>query len=124
MKLVIKAKLPSLNDLIAKNRTNKYMGAKLKKDTEKLIGAYIKKAVEIGTLRPISDPCEIYIEWIEKTKRRDVDNVESSVKFILDSLVKNGILKNDNPRYVKQIHHYVRYGDENMVRVRIERKEE
>jgi Holliday junction resolvase RusA-like endonuclease len=103
----IKAKLPSLNDVIAKNRTNRYMGAKFKKEIEELIGWEIKQALTKRTLKPVTPPCEIYIEWHESTKKRDADNVQSSVKFILDAMVKNGILHNDSRRYVKQIHHQI-----------------
>lgn len=99
----IEGKLPSLNDVIAKNRTNRYVGADFKKKIETSIGWAIKKA----KLKPIETPCVIEIEWHEATKRRDVDNIHSSVKFILDALVKNGILKNDSRRYVKQIYHEV-----------------
>ena len=112
---IIKDKLPSLNDVIEKNRTNRYAGAKLKRDIETCIGWAIKEAA----LKPITNPCVIEIEWHEATKRRDVDNIHSSVKFILDALVKNGILKNDSRRYVKQIYHTVVDNTTNYVVVRI-----
>ena len=88
--LIINEKLPSLNEVIRENRANRYAGAKLKKDIESIIGWAIKAA----KLKPIINPCVIDIEWHEATKRRDVDNIHSSVKFILDALVKNGILIN------------------------------
>lgn len=112
---IIKEKLPSLNDVIEKNRTNRYAGAKLKKDIETHIGWAIRAAA----LKPITNPCVIEVDWHEATKRRDVDNIHSSVKFILDALVKCGILKNDNRRYVKQIYHTVIDDDTNFVVVRI-----
>lgn len=115
MEFIIRDKLPSLNDVIAKNRTNRYVGAKFKKDIESRIGWAIKSA----KLKPITNPCVIDIEWHEATKRRDVDNIHSSVKFILDALVKNGILKNDSRRYVKQIYHNVIDDKTNYVVVRI-----
>ena len=33
--------------------------------------------------------------WIEPNKRRDKDNIASAKKFIIDALVKSGILEND-----------------------------
>lgn len=111
----IEGKLPSLNETINENRSNRYAGAKLKKEIETLIGWAIKKA----KLTPIENPCVIEIDWHEATKRRDVDNIHSSVKFILDALVKNGILKNDSRRYVKQIYHQVIDDKTNFVIVRI-----
>ena len=115
----IKAKLPSLNDVVLKNRTNKYYANKFKQDIEEVIGWAIKQAVTMKTLKPTSKPCVIYIDWHEKTKRRDTDNVQSSAKFVLDSMVKNGILKNDSRRYVKQIYHEIIDDNENYVVVRI-----
>lgn len=104
---IIKAKLPSLNDVIAKNRTNKHYANKFKQDIEELIGWEIKQALTTRSLHPVQKPCEIYVEWHEATKRRDVDNIQSSFKFIGDALVKHGILKNDSRRYLKQIHHTI-----------------
>ena len=115
LEFIIKEKLPSLNDVICANRANRYAGAKLKKEIETSIGWAIKAAA----LKPITNPCVINIEWHEATKRRDVDNIHSSVKFILDALVKHGILKNDSRKYVKQIYHEVIDDTENYVVVRI-----
>ena len=103
----IKAKLPSLNDVTAKNRTNKYVGAKFKKDIEEVIGWAIKQALTMRTLHPVKNPCVIYMEWHEATKRRDVDNIQSSQKFVLDAMVENGILQNDSRRYVRQVYHEI-----------------
>lgn len=100
-------KLPSLNEVIKENRTNRYSAAKKKKDIEQRIIAYIFDAVQRNTLGKIDKPCEIYITWYERTKRRDVDNIQSSQKFILDALQKSEILPNDNRKYVRQIHHTV-----------------
>lgn len=40
-------------------------------------------------------------EWHERTKRRDADNIASAKKYILDALVKNGVLADDSRKYVK-----------------------
>lgn len=122
---IIKEKLPSLNEAISKNRANKYEGAKFKKNIETIIGWAIKEAVRTKTLKPVSNPCVIDVEWHEATKRRDVDNIHSSIKFILDAMVKNGILINDSRKYVKQIHHTVIDDNSNYVVVKIhERSDE
>lgn len=115
----IKAKLPSLNDVIAKNRANRYMGAKFKKEIEEVIGWAIKQALTMRTLKPVEKPCYLEIDWHEATKRRDADNVQSSQKFILDAMVENGILKNDSRRYVKQIYHQIIDDNDDYVVVRI-----
>lgn len=114
---VIEEKLPSLNDVIDKNRTNRYAGAKYKKDIEEKISYYIADAVAKGTLHKQEKPCWIVIEWTEKDRRRDADNIQSSQKFVIDSLVKCGILQNDNRKYVKNVTHIISDGKEHMVKV-------
>lgn len=111
----IHGKLPSLNEVINENRTNRYAGAKLKKDIENIICIAIKNAVRNGSLGAIEKPCTVHIRWHEKTRRRDADNIQSSQKFILDALVKCGILKNDSRKYVTQIYHEIVDGNENKI---------
>ena len=96
-----------MNETVAKNRANRYLGAKFKSDIEEAIGWDIKQALTTKTLKRVTAPCEIYIEWHEATMRRDADNIHSSVKFVMDAMVKNGILQNDSRRYVRQIHHKI-----------------
>jgi Holliday junction resolvase RusA-like endonuclease len=43
----------------------------------------------------------VRFEYHERTKKRDADNIASAKKFILDALVKNGILADDSRKYVK-----------------------
>ena len=112
---IIKEKLPSLNETISANRANRYAGAKLKKDIEAIIGWAIRAAA----LKPITNPCVINIEWHEATKRRDVDNIHSSVKFILDAMVKNGILQNDSRKYVVGFHDTIIDDQEDFVVVKL-----
>lgn len=115
----IKAKLPSLNDVIQENRSNRYAGNSFKKSIEEVIGWAIKQALTMKTLRPIENPCIIEIDWHESTRRRDVDNIQSSQKFVLDAMVRNGILINDSQRYVKQVYHQVYKDNDDFVVVRI-----
>lgn len=120
----INEKLPSLNEVINENRKNRYSAAKKKKEIERRIIDYINYAVQEGTLRSTDKPCTIGIAWHEKTKRRDVDNIQSSQKFILDALQKSGILPNDNRKYVKQVFHRVYDSDTDGVMVGIMEDEE
>lgn len=116
----IQERLPSLNEMINSNRSNKYKGMRIKNELDDAIGMYIQLALSSGTLKPMGDtPCEVYIDWYEKTKRRDVDNIQSSQKFILDALQKCGVLKNDSRKYVKQVHHMVYDADMDYVVVRL-----
>lgn len=121
--LVINAQLPSLNQYQNACRSHWSKGADFKKDIEELIGWHIRSALTKKTLRRVEKSCEIFIEWHEKTKRRDVDNIQSAQKFILDALQKFGVIKNDSRKYVKQIHHTVIDDKRDFVIVRFEEKE-
>lgn len=107
MHFIIDQRLPSRNEVDAANRSNKYLGAKMKRETEELIGQYINIARYKGYIKPVDYPVIIDIHWHEKTKRRDVDNIQSAAKFVLDALQKQGILVNDNRQHVKQIFHTI-----------------
>ena len=104
---IIKQKLPSLNDTLRYNRTNAYVGARFKHDIEENIGWSIRQALTSRTLHRVERPVIVKIRWHEKTQRRDVDNIQSSQKFILDALVNRGVLIDDSRKYVKQIHHEI-----------------
>lgn len=116
----IPEKLPSLNEYVNANRTSKFKGGAFKHKVQKNICNYIIIARNQGTLRPIKKPCEIYMDFTEKTHKRDVDNIQSSQKFILDAMVDMHILPDDSPKYVKQIHHMIHYGMSNECIVKIQ----
>ena len=85
--------LPGLNEIIASSKSghgksNAY--ARLKNEMMDRIGLFIIQA----HLKPVK---EAYIEfqWHERNRKRDPDNIAAGKKFILDALVKAGILKND-----------------------------
>lgn len=113
-------KLPSLNDVINRNRSNRFAGAKLKKDIEEIISVHIRKALKNGELKPVTAPCTVKIDWYEKNKRRDVDNIQSSQKFILDALVETGVLPDDGRKYVTQICHKIYDSDDYKICVTID----
>lgn len=114
-RFVIDYKLPSLNEYVKACRANKYAGAKFKSDVELLISACINKA----KVTPTQQQSEIFIEWHEKTKRRDVDNIQSAQKFILDALQKSQIIENDNRQFVKNTYHKIIDDDRDFVVVEI-----
>ncbi len=93
-KIEIPFRLPSLNQYINECRKNRYAGASMKKTVDRDIGYYINK------LPQYKNPIKIHFTWVEENKRRDLDNVCFAKKFILDSMVKAGKLKDDNRNYV------------------------
>lgn len=113
-KIEIPFKLPSLNQYINECRKNRYAGATMKKTVEEDIGLYINK------LSKYEKPIKIHFHWVEENKKRDLDNVCFAKKFILDSLVKAGKLKNDNRNYVKGFIDTFEYGNTSKVVLEIE----
>ena len=113
MVIEIPAKLPSLNEYINACRSNRYAGAKMKKEVEDTISWYIQR------LPRFTGPVFISFHWVEKTKRRDLDNVAFAKKFVLDALVKCGKLKDDNRNCVVGFEDSFEYGKENKVIVDI-----
>jgi len=102
-KLLIDEKLPSLNDYIAKINRNKHIGNKFKHDVQERINWYIRAS----KIKPIKCRVDIDIYWHEKTKRRDVDNIYSAIKYLGDSLQIMGIIENDSQRFIRNIHNYL-----------------
>ena len=90
----IPLKLPSLNEYTRANRSNQYIGARMKKITEYEICFFINR------LPKFEKPIRITFIWVEKDKRRDYDNIAFAKKFILDALQKCGKLENDNRKWV------------------------
>lgn len=116
MKFVIYGRLPSLNEYIRDCRTNKYKANNTKKDCENSIIFAIRKA----NLQMVTNyPVLLKITWYEPNKRRDIDNITFSTKFIQDALVKSRILENDSQRYIVCLEHTVRT-DKSNPRIEVE----
>ena len=90
--------LPGLNEYTNANRCNKYAGAKMKKNVEKIISWYIKLAKH-GEEIKFENQVSICIDWYDSTKR-DPDNIIFAKKFICDALVSAGVLQNDNKKCI------------------------
>lgn len=101
----IPLKLPSLNEYICACRYNRYAGAKMKKDVQNDIAPYLYKIPKLTKVK-------IDFTWIEGNKRRDLDNISFSKKFILDTLVVMGKLKDDNRNNVCAFTDTFTYGKE------------
>lgn len=90
--LVIDGQLPNLNEYTRACRGNKFLGAKMKKNAEEWITIFINQQLKDihfeGTV-------ELAFRWYEPNKKRDLDNICFAKKFILDSLVSNGIIVAD-----------------------------
>lgn len=92
--LWIPGRLPGLNEVIAAAKGRGGRGhayAKMKRELGELVWARAKEQ----RLEPMKR-VRLHFLWVEKDRRRDPDNVSSAGrKFILDGLVKAGILPGD-----------------------------
>lgn len=112
--VTIPMKLPSLNDYVDVCRTNPYKASKFKKDIENEIGLFI------FDLPRFEKPVVIHFHWIEKNKKRDLDNIAYAKKHILDALVKFNKLSDDNRKCVTAFKDTFEYGTGSKVILEIE----
>ena len=99
-KINIKTKLPTLNEYINAERTNRYIAANLKHKYTKSIS----KEVNGLTFDPIK--YDVAITWFKDSNRKDHDNISFGLKFILDGMVKAGVIPGDGSKYINSIHHH------------------
>ena len=95
MKITIDTKLPTLNEYINLERTNKFMAAKLKKDTTNAVAWLVSKHK-----LPKDTLFDVHFTWFKLNNRADHDNIAFAKKFVLDGLVKGGVLGNDSPKFI------------------------
>lgn len=117
---IIPARLPGLNELISANRANRYKGAALKKETDTLIRFVIRAAVRKGICWPVTLPAAVHLHFQERNRRRDLDNVFSSAKFILDAMKAEGLIKDDSQRYVRILAYSFEVGNTDEITVTIQ----
>ena len=113
-KVDIPLRLPGLNEYINECRTNKFGAAAMKRETEDSIGWFIKR------LPAFERPVIVHFTWIEKDRKRDLDNIAFAKKFIFDALVKFGKLKGDGQKYVIGFTDHLEHGSATMVKIEIE----
>lgn len=114
---IIHKRLMGLNEYTRENRTNKYIGNRVKQYEQDYILWEIKS--QLGNLK-IEKPVIGHFTWIEENKRRDLDNISFAKKFILDALVTAGVLKDDNRKIVTNFTDNFKYEKESKVIVELE----
>ena len=94
--MTIEGAFPSLNDYIRAINANRFRGNAVKRECTEA-AAWAAKAARMPRF---SKPVTVRFTWIEKNRRRDLDNVAFGKKFVLDGLVQAGVIGNDTPQYV------------------------
>ena len=97
VKLVIPGRLPGLNDYIKAERGNKYVAAKIKRETEAMIVLAIRSKLRGARFHA---PVTMHYCWYEPNTRRDKDNISFARKFVQDALVGAGVLQGDGWKHI------------------------
>lgn len=118
-RFTIPARLPGLNELISANRANRYKGAAMKKEVDTLIRFSIRSALRRGECYPVTLPSAVMLHFQERNRRRDLDNIFSGAKFILDAMKAEGLIKDDSQRYVRILAYSFDVGDADEITVTI-----
>lgn len=116
-KITIPMRLASLNEYISAMNRNRFIGAKMKRDSMESIGWYIK-----GLKTSNLPPYEVHITYYEPNKKRDLDNISAFArKVVMDSMQEVGVISNDG---WKDVSGYVEkfYVDKENPRIEIQLK--
>lgn len=95
----IPGRLPGLNEYTNACRKNSRAGARMKKAAEHQVIAGILSC----TSATVPGRVSVSITWYEKDRRRDLDNVAFAKKFILDAMVRTGVIGGDDQKHVVQL---------------------
>lgn len=97
--LVVPGKLHNLNDYISAERTNRYVGAQMKKADQDIIFHHARKQLR-GV--KIEKPVSMEYVWYEENRMRDKDNISSyGRKVIQDGLVRAHVLRGDGWSHIE-----------------------
>lgn len=102
--LFIEGPLPGMNEIIAAAKGSGGRGvayASMKRAWTDTVWALAKSA----GLRHVPSPVAVSFIWFEEKRNRDVDNISAGAKFVLDGLVKAGVLEGDGQKHVATIAH-------------------
>ena len=96
---------PDLNAYIRAERGNKQAAAAIKRDYTDA-AQVIAQAANVGE---VHTPCAVRCVWHLADGRKDPDNVAFAIKFLLDGMVRAGVLPNDGQKQIWRIvHEFVR----------------
>lgn len=90
---VIKGKFATLNEHDGANRSNRFLGAKLKHEMTEMVAWQLKGKPAI------TFPCTLHFHW-HYSSRADFDNIAFAKKYIQDGMVKAGVLVDDSQKHV------------------------
>lgn len=96
--------LPGQNEIISAAKSGRG-GANAYSRMKKQWGDTVWALARAAKLRPLDLPVRVSFLWTEKARRRDLDNIIAGGKFVMDGLVKAGVLGGDGWNHVGAIEH-------------------
>lgn len=111
--ITIRGRLIGLNEYINAERTNLYKAAQMKRQLENDTVASAIIAWDKGTLHKHTNPCELWVTFVEPNHRRDLDNVSFCIKGIQDALVKMGVFPDDSTKWIQLLHYTIAFDKDN-----------
>jgi len=115
-RLAIHGTFPGTNQMLVAAKSHWAVYAREKK---RLTGK-VKFLAQLARLQTVDAPVTVRFWWYEANARRDVDNISSGQKYVLDGLVAAGVLHDDRRTCVKGIEHHFPEPDPDCPRVEIE----
>ena len=106
MKITIPGSLPTMNEIIAASKSHWGQYSKMKRENTEAVTWAAKM------LEPM-ERVVVECTWYCGDRRKDPDNIQAGVKFILDGLVEAGTLENDGWKQVAGIVHRFEIDREN-----------
>lgn len=100
---IIQGRLPGMNEIVG-FLTGKH-GKHVYNDKKKAIEEVIGYALLQYRVPEIKRQVNVKINWVEKNRQRDKDNIIAGTKFLLDALVTCHKLKNDGWKEIGSITH-------------------
>lgn len=99
----IPGRFPSLNEYVDAERSHRLAAASMKRrHTDRVCQR--AQDCDVPTFK---GPVFVEVDWYEANRRRDPDNVNFAIKFVLDGLVRAGVIANDTQRHILGIEHRV-----------------
>lgn len=111
--LQYEVKIPTLNEYIEHERTNKYLAAQIKKATTNRIKWWTMEQ----TRQKLTGMHDLVLIWQRNNKIHDADNIYAGIKFLLDGIVAAGIIADDGRKHIRHISHRIEQGNFNKVEV-------
>ena|GEM_PF-538776 len=95
----------SINDWMHAMNVNRFKGNDLKKYYTGIAAEYAHEAALQAGWKTPDVRVDLRIVWHEVNARRDPDNIMGGIKFVLDGIVKAGLIHDDSQKHIRGIHH-------------------